>query len=79
MNQKRLYDAAMIFVIGITPLGFQYLKQHVESTKIIEKVQNDIEEHQSKDKSLFKPKILVNDLLSNESSPKISESIDQRI
>lgn len=63
MNQKRLYDAAMIFVIGITPLGFEYLKQHVESTKLFEKIQNDIEEHQSTDKSLFKPKILLTDIL----------------
>lgn len=35
MNPKKLYDAAMIFSIGSSPLAFEYLKQNVESTNII--------------------------------------------
>jgi hypothetical protein len=41
--QKKIFDAAMIFFMGISPLGFEYLKQNVEATTIISKIESDLE------------------------------------
>ncbi len=65
MSGKRIYDAAMIFIIGVLPLGFQYLKENVEKTNIIQKIQSDIDAHNEKDKKLFKMRILLKDLINS--------------
>lgn len=40
---KKLTDAAMIFLIGSSPLGFEYIKQNVTSTGVIDRIQSDID------------------------------------
>lgn len=49
MNLKKLYDAAMIFLIGSSPLAFQYLKGNVEMTNIISNLQRDVDQIKSDD------------------------------
>lgn len=41
--KKKLIDAGMIFSIGMSPIGFEYLKQNISSTKIIDRIQSDVD------------------------------------
>ncbi len=67
ISSKRLYDAAMIFIIGIAPLGFQYLKENIEMTNLPNRIQSDIDANNEKDPKPFKPRILLKDIIDSES------------
>ncbi len=42
---KKLTEMSMIVLIGTSPLCFEYLKQNISSTGIIDKLQSDLNKY----------------------------------